>query len=170
VQTHILEPIGMMESSFIHPDITEGLRTTGHVGTPARVSEVYPYNRRHAPSSTLNSSVAQMVNWMLVNLNRGELMGRRILRQESYDLLWQPTTDASRDDPQVGLSWFLDDFQGHRTVAHGGGDTGFRSYILLMPDDGIGVVIASNWSGRSPGARPIRWPKSAPCRSCHGYA
>ena len=148
VQTRILDPIGMDLSSFVYPEIEEDQRTTGHVGTPARVSEVYPYNRRHAPSSTLNSSVTQMVNWMLVNLNRGELRGTRILRSESYDLLWEATTA----DLRVGLSWFLGEFQGHRTVSHGGGDTGFRSYILLMPDDGIGVVVASNWSGTDTGA------------------
>lgn len=151
VQTHILDPIGMELSSFVYPDIAENLRTTGHVGTPARVSEVYPYNRRHAPSSTLNSSVAQMVNWMLVNLNRGELRGRRILKRESYDLLWEATIDTGGDASRVGLSWFLSEFQGHRTVGHGGGDAGFRSYILLMPDDGIGVVVASNWSGTDTG-------------------
>lgn len=147
IQSHILDSIGMSGSSFIHPDIDEDLRTTGHVGTPPRVSEVYPYNRRHAPSSTLNSSVGQMVNWMLVNLNRGELRGGRILSRESYDLLWGTTTDSVEGAPPVGLSWFLGELEGRRTVSHGGADTGFRSNIMLMPDDGIGVVIASNWSG-----------------------
>ncbi len=65
-----------------------------------------------------------MVNWMLVNLNRGELRGGRILRPESYDLLWEATTDTGGDGRRVGLSWFLGEFQGHRTVSHGGGDTG----------------------------------------------
>ncbi len=152
VQEHILDPIGMQESSFIYPEIDEDLRTSGHVGTPPRVSDVYPYNRRHAPSSTLNSSVSQMVNWMLVNLGRGELNGQRILPRESYDLLWQPSTDNMEDGVRVGLSWFLSDYEGHPVVSHGGGDTGFRSFILLMPDDGIGVVIASNWSGTDTGA------------------
>jgi len=152
VQTHILDPIGMQESSFIYPDIGEELRTSGHVGTPPGVSDVYPYNRRHAPSSTLNSSVRQMVNWMHVNLARGELSGHRILQRESYDLLWGPGADTIRDGLRVGLSWFLSEYEGHSVVFHGGSDTGFRSYILLMPDDGIGVVIASNWSGTDTGA------------------
>ncbi|MEE8251643.1 MAG: serine hydrolase domain-containing protein [Gemmatimonadales bacterium] len=147
VQTNILEPLGMDNSSFIHPEIDEALRTTGHVGDPPQVSDVYPYNRRHAPSSTLNSSVAEMARWMLVNLNRGELDGRRILHAESYDLLWTPTTETSTDGVQVGLSWHLGEHSGHRTVFHGGRDTGFRSYILLLPDDGIGIVLASNWDG-----------------------
>jgi CubicO group peptidase (beta-lactamase class C family) len=149
VRAYIFEPLGMGESSFIYPEIDETLRTTGHVGNPARVSDVYPYNRRHAPSSTLNSSVSQMTRWMLANLNRGELNGRRILRAESYDLLWTPT--FSNDDVTVGLSWFLGEHDGHRTVGHGGGDTGFRSFIVLLPDNDIGIVLASNWEGTDSG-------------------
>ena len=147
VQINILEPIGMNDSSFIYPEIDETLRTSGHVGDPANVSNVYPYNRRHAPSSTLNSSVSEMTRWMLVNLGRGELDGRRILSAESYDLLWAPSTNQVTAIGQIGLSWFLGEHAGHRTAFHGGGDTGYRSFILLLPDDGIGVVLASNWQG-----------------------
>ncbi len=151
VRTNILEPLGMNSSSFIYPELDAELRTTGHVGDPARPSEVYPYNRRHAPSTTLNSSVIDMSRWMLVNLSRGELDGRRILRAESHDLLWTPTTEKPANTVpmpnafQVGLSWGLGEHAGHRTVFHGGRDTGFRSYVLLLPDDGIGIVLASNW-------------------------
>ena len=151
VESNIFEPLGMDRSSFIHSEIDEALRTTGHVGDPAQVSGVYPYNRRHAPSSTLNSSVAEMTRWMLANLGRGELDGRRILREESYDLLWMPSTLLPGDDVTVGLSWFLGDHAGNRTVAHGGGDTCFRSYILLAPDSAIGIVLASNWDGTESG-------------------
>jgi CubicO group peptidase (beta-lactamase class C family) len=140
VRTNILNPIGMIESSFIYPQIDPAMRTTGHAGSPAEVSTIYPYNRRHAPSSTLNSSVAEMTRWMMVNLNRGQLNGRRILKKESYDLLWTSTTDHD-----IGLSWFLFDERKQREVSHGGSDLGFRSHIVLLPDDGIGVVWASNW-------------------------
>ncbi len=152
VHANIFEPLGMNKSSFIYPEIDDTLRTTGHIEDPTRVSDVYPYNRRHAPSSTLNSSVSQMTRWMLANLNRGELDGRRILRTASYDLLWTPTTATSTGDVEIGLSWFLGEYAGHRTVSHGGGDTGFRSYILLLPDENIGIVLASNWEGVDAGA------------------
>lgn len=140
MRTNILNPIGMVESSFIYPQIDPALRTTGHVGTPAEVSTIYPYNRRHAPSSTLNSSVAEMTRWMMVNLNRGQLNGRRILKEESFDLLWTSTTDHD-----IGLSWFIYEEGKEREVSHGGSDLGFRSHIVLLPNDGIGVVWASNW-------------------------
>ncbi len=147
MRANILEPLGMDSSSFIYPEIKEALRTNGHVGNPAKVSDVYPYNRPHAPSSTLNSSVVDMVRWMQVNLNRGELDGRRILQAKSYDLLWTPTAQTTIDGARTGLSWFIGQHGTHRTVFHPGGDTGFRSYIFLMPDDGMGIVLASNWNG-----------------------
>jgi CubicO group peptidase (beta-lactamase class C family) len=77
---------------------------------------------------------------MLVNLNWGELDGHRILSDESYDLLWTATTDH-----EIGLGWFIYEESGTWEVSHGGSDLGFRSYIMLSPDDGIGIVMASNW-------------------------
>ena len=151
-KANILEPLGMDQSSFFYPDIDAGLRTTGHVGDPARVSKIYPYNRRHAPSSTLNSSVTQMTRWIQANLNRGELHGHRILDPASYDRLWNPSTNMSPKGFQIGLSWFLSEHKGHRIVFHEGGDTGFRSFLLLLPDDGIGLVLASNWEQTDTGA------------------
>jgi CubicO group peptidase (beta-lactamase class C family) len=147
VRTNILEPLRMDHSSFIYPEIDDAFRTTGHVGNPARVSDVYPYNRRHAPSSTLNSSVVDMTRWMLVNLNRGELDGRRILQARSHDLLWTATIKTSMNGARLGLSWFIGEHAGRRTVFHPGGDTGFRSYILLVPDERLGIVLVSNWDG-----------------------
>ena len=149
---NILEPLGMVQSSFNYFEIDRALRTTGHVGNPAIVSAVYPYNRRHAPSSTLNSSVTQMTRWIVANLNRGALDGHRILDTASYDLLWTPSTKMSPEDLQVGLGWFLSSYDGHRIVFHDGGDTGFRSFLLLLPDDGIGIVLASNWEETDTGA------------------
>lgn len=42
LRVNILEPLGMNGSSFIHPDIDEALRTTGHVGDSPEQSDVYP--------------------------------------------------------------------------------------------------------------------------------
>jgi CubicO group peptidase (beta-lactamase class C family) len=155
IQSNILQPLGMEDSTFMYPEVAETLRTTGHVGDPARVSEVYPYNRRHAPSSTLNASVAEMTHWMIANLNRGTLNGHRILREESYGFLWTPSTPIPGEEGSVGLSWFLGEHAGTRIVAHGGGDTGFRSHILLAPDLSLGIVLASNWEGTDAGALSI---------------
>jgi hypothetical protein len=73
------------------------------------------------------------------------------LEPSSYDLLWTGTVEFPDYPARVGLSWFVeedtDPGEGNRFVFHGGGDTGFRSFVLLEPDAKVGVVIASNWDG-----------------------
>jgi CubicO group peptidase (beta-lactamase class C family) len=145
VKENILDPLGMSESNFLYAETSEELRTMGHVWRlEPVVSDVYPYNRPHAPSSTLNSSVLEMTKWAFANLNRGELSGSRILADESYDVLWTPSAQVT-EDHHVGLSWFLGSHRGTRTIGHSGGDTGYSSQFLLLPDEGIGVIMACNY-------------------------
>lgn len=145
VRTHILAPLGMSSSSFIPAETPEELRTQGHsLAFSERVDQapcpVYPYNRRHAPSSTLNSSVEDMCRFALANLARGELDGKRILAAQSYDLMW------SRDDdtPTIGLAWALGELAGRSTVSHSGADVGYNSYLTLLPAQNLGVVVMIN--------------------------
>jgi CubicO group peptidase (beta-lactamase class C family) len=143
VKDSILNPLGMTGSSFIYPETDEEMRTRPHTWRNGpQVSEIYPYNRRHAPSSTLNSNVTEMAHWLRANLNRGELDGRRILAAESYDLLWTPSLSPAEN---VGLSWFIGEHRGERTISHGGGDLGYTSYLMLVPERGIGIVLATNY-------------------------
>jgi tetratricopeptide (TPR) repeat protein len=95
----------------------------------------------HAPSSTLHSNLVDMSRWALANLRRGELDGQRILKASSYDVMWKPTGDPKRP---VAISWFQADNHGHRTISHGGGDVGYRGLVLLLPDDGMALVIMIN--------------------------
>ncbi len=91
-----------------------------------------------------------MTNWALVNLNRGELNGRRILSEESYGELWTPTVETN--DGAVGLSWFLSEHRGRTRIYHGGSDRGFRSHFAILPEENLGLIVASNYSGAPMGA------------------
>jgi CubicO group peptidase (beta-lactamase class C family) len=144
VKAHILAPLGMKDSTLFRPEADPKLTTSPHVlgdRMTVIVSPVYPYNRMHAPSSTLHSNLVDMSRWAMANLRRGELGGKRILKASTYDVMWKPTGDEKRP---VAISWFQGERGGHRTIAHGGGDTGYRSHLLLLPDDGMAVVIMIN--------------------------
>jgi CubicO group peptidase (beta-lactamase class C family) len=144
VKAHILTPLGMKDSTLLRAEANPKLTTSPHVlgdRLTVIVSPVYPYNRMHAPSSTLHSNLLDMSRWALANLRRGELGGKRILKASTYDVMWKPTGDPKRP---VAISWFQGERGGHRTIAHGGGDVGYRSHVLLLPDDGMAVVIMIN--------------------------
>ena len=148
----ILVPLGMSRSTLLKMDAEESLLTSPHTVRREEKSkkrrcvlrEHWPYNRMHAPSSTMISNVHDMGRWAMANLNRGQLGGKRILLESSYELLWNPHSEKFAN---VGLSWFLGEHEGLRTVSHGGGDLGFSSNFVMLPEEGLAVVMASNVDG-----------------------
>jgi CubicO group peptidase (beta-lactamase class C family) len=158
VQRNILAPLGMKHSTLLVREANPKRLVAPHIRDKdgrVVVSPVFPYNRPHAPSSTLYSSIDDMNRWALANLNRGELDGKRILKRSTYDVMWKPSADVGQISPlvpsdmKIGLSWFLREEKGHRFVSHGGGDVGFHSFLLLAPDDSISVVAMSNFSSNT---------------------
>lgn len=146
VQHFILTPLGMKDSTLLVRQANQQLLTSPHIeeGGKLIVSRVFPYNRAHAPSSTLYSNIEDMSRWAIANLNHGELDGRRILKTETAELMWRPVVSAF--NMKEGLAWFIGDVQGHRLVMHDGGDVGFESRLLLAPDDSVAVVAMSNYA------------------------
>lgn len=159
VQKRILTPLAMRKSTLLMTDIDSSLMAWGHRRAspgPFAIAAYYPYNRRHAGSSTLHSNVDDMLRWARANLQRGALDGARILPDPAYDQLWKEQHDmlpamrragGNRPDVErmgVGLSWFLETRAGTRYVSHGGGDHGFRTDLLLAPDQRVAVVVMTN--------------------------
>jgi CubicO group peptidase (beta-lactamase class C family) len=144
VETHILAPLGMKDSTLMKPEADPELLTTPHIGRKGevKVSQVFPYNRMHAPSSTLISNVVDMSRWAAANLNRGELDGTRILKESTYEIMWEPMDKSFQEH---GISWRLGEHRSCRTVFHGGHDTGYRSCLILLPQLNLGVVAISNY-------------------------
>jgi CubicO group peptidase (beta-lactamase class C family) len=166
VYDHILAPLGMAESALLLRKADRRRMVLGHVLGPEgdpRAGSVYPYNRAHSPSSGLISSAKDMARWLIANLNRGELRGRRILRAKTYDAMWKSVRDlsdlAGSPGTSVGLGWFLKRYRGNLLVTHSGGDTGFLSDMALLPEKGIAVVWMSNcdWIDSGPLNGPITY-------------
>lgn len=155
IKTQILTPLGMYQSTFLRSEVPAALATTPHVGTErAEVSPVYPYNRAHAPSSTLHSNAVEMCRWALANLNHGELDGARILQPASYDLLFQPYREMG-SGWSIGLSWFHANYKGHARISHGGDDPGYVTYIAMFPTQQAALAIMANSDEELFDFRPI---------------
>ena len=147
VSARILIPSGMKYSTFLKNMVPDSLATTPHVYDLVNfrmgVSNVYPYNRPHAGSSTLHSNVEDMISWAFINLYKGGLDGRRILKTSSYDQLWKEKFQIG-PERHIGLSWFISRYYGKTVISHSGGDTGFRSYLLLIPEDTTAIITMGN--------------------------
>ncbi len=149
VKENVLDPLGMADSTFLRVQVSPTLATSPHLRTPLlAVSDIYPYHRAHAPSSTLHSSALEMCAWGLAHLQRGTLNGRQILAPATYDLLWRPRAQVIWDDgpsgEEIGLGWFLWEHRGLRAVSHGGGDVGYNTFFAMLPERGLAVVVLAN--------------------------
>jgi CubicO group peptidase (beta-lactamase class C family) len=146
VQHHILTPLGMKDSTLLVRSANPQLLTSPHVMKNGAlvVSKIFPYNRAHAPSSTLYSSIEDMSRWAIANLNHGELDGQRILKQETAESMWRPVVSVSPKTKE-GISWFLAEDEGRHFVLHSGGDVGFESLLVLDPEESMAVVAMTNF-------------------------
>jgi len=145
LKENILTPLEMKESSFYYPEIKKSLRTSPHIGNPPQVLPVYPYNRMHAPSSTLNTNVLEMSHWAIANMYNGKYKNNQILSPQTHLMMMTPTFTTNKErNISICLSWFTYPYKGSTYYEHGGGDDGYRSLLTLIPDKKIGIIILSN--------------------------
>ena len=142
VRENIFIPAGMVNSTLLlqEADMTNLNSLHELKDGELHVADIYPYNRMHGPSSTLISNIDDMARWVQLNLNGGTLDGNRVLKKETLDAMWEP---ALGQFDNVGFSWHRRMQNGHLTIYHGGND-GFKSYIIMIPDLDIGFVMMSN--------------------------
>ncbi|TVX94368.1 serine hydrolase [Paenibacillus agilis] len=151
MKDHILDVLGMDDSHFLKSSVSEEMLVTPHVlgideGYTSKVSDIFPYNRSHGPSSTLISNPIEMCRYALAHLHNGNLNGARILEAASYPTMWQShvTTGMGGIFNEMCLGWYFGEYKGHRVFTHSGLDTGFRSNFIVMPDLGAAVVLMIN--------------------------
>lgn len=147
VKAHVLEPLEMHTSTFLRHEVSPDLAVTPHFGAPLRVlAGAYPYHRAHAPSSTLHSSVEEMGQWAITNLNPGRFKGKQIVQAESYNQLWHPYMQTGEEiwTEAVGLGWFFGTYRGHPVIHHGGSDPGFGAELVFVPAEDAAVVVLAN--------------------------
>ena len=134
---YIMQPAGMMESDFRYFNTPEANRASPHtrkkLGKKVSVRKTYPYSREHAGSSTLNASVRDLNNWMILFL--------RQLKRGQYQNMIEPSVGSY---PSIGLGFQLGKIYGLSKVGHYGGDQGFRSYLFLVPEKDLGLVLLAN--------------------------
>ncbi len=103
------------------------------------------------------SSADDMSKWLRLQLRRGKFAGSdaRLFSEASSREMWEAHTPikisarASQRVPSThfrayGLGWALADYQGRKTVSHGGGYDGMYSHVTMVPEEELGVVVLTN--------------------------
>lgn len=165
VASLLLEPLGLAHSFYSLGDaITRRLAVGHNPGEDATMSvaRLWKHWRGNNPGAGLASSVADQIRWARFHLGDGRAEGgARVLPAEVLHRMQAPTVAlrGSTLGDALGISWFLRDVGGVRTVGHGGSANGQFAELLMVPERDFAVVSLSN---AGPGGIPfnqaaVRW-------------
>jgi CubicO group peptidase (beta-lactamase class C family) len=158
VREKFFAPLGMTRSNTTYRQLMGSQNVaTPHNEVGGRVRAVKYSNVDAAGgAAVINSTAAEMAEWVRLQLGRGAYQGRRIFSPAASREMWTPHTvvsgvseTAERFNPTVhfnlyGLGWALSDYRGRKVVTHSGGLDGMTSRVALMPEENLGVVVLTN--------------------------
>lgn len=146
MKIHIFEPVGMTNSTFYQPDVPKSLATQPHIFDQSfnvQESPTYPYNRIHAPSSTLQSNIDDMLKWAQLYLNKGTINGKQLFNESTYEQLINPQVSIGGKD-SVCISWFSRSLGDYKKYEHNGGDLGYKTHFAFIPEKSMAIVVMTN--------------------------
>lgn len=157
VERNIFQPLGMESSSFRQPLPPELLARMSKAYARASEGEAKPYEFISlAPAGSLAASGADMARFMIAHLQEGESGEARILGADTARQMH--TTGQASVGPlnRMMLGFYETSVNGHFAISHGGDTQWFHSNLELFPDDGVGVFVSMNSSGRDGATGQIR--------------
>ncbi|RXT50561.1 serine hydrolase [Bradyrhizobium betae] len=108
---------------------------------------------RTTAAGAINTSVADLANWMRLHLGKGEFEGERLLPATLVEQLHAPLALVGKSEfsenghhIHYGLGLQSHTYRGERMVSHSGGWNGWGSLMALVPEAGIGVAVLTNRS------------------------
>jgi D-alanyl-D-alanine carboxypeptidase len=156
IQERILDPLGMTATEPIIIHDTRKRLAVGYEGFYD--DRPLPRDRLLAPATWLEyaggdgsiaSMPADMAAYLRMLMNRGQGARRRILSEESFDLMTHNVIEAKEEGrgSYYGYGLEIRDTDDHTHIEHGGGMVGYYSYVMADMDDGLGVVVLMNGPG-----------------------
>lgn len=153
VQARLFQPLGMSDSNF---SVEVSQAVEDHALPYKEKDEVLtqiPFYNALAisPAGAINTSVADMTQWLRLHLNQGVHEQQRLISEAQLRDMTMPQMvmqESSKytelSQPSYGLGWIIEPYRGHAFIYHGGNIDGFSTMTTLMLPDKIGVVVLSN--------------------------
>src|SRR5262249_5593121 len=142
VTRKILAPLGMSNTNLSIGDfVARADRAKGYFGASEMPLKDFD---NIGPSARINSNVTEMIQWVLLHLNRGAAAnGTRLIQPDTLDKLYDKRVDVGTG-VGYGLGWFVTQVGGKKLIYHGGNADGYTCYVSFMPENGTGVIVLTN--------------------------
>ena len=147
LQKELLDPLGMKDSTYTAEAIEAAANhANGHRWTPKGTIEVpftpiFPYHM--AGAGDINSNIEDMARWIRMQLGNGTFDGRRIVSSENLVYTRMPKV-ALNEQVFYDLGWYNYLTPNGNILWHDGDALSFGSFVGLVPDKNIGIIILTN--------------------------
>ena len=140
----VLDPLGLERSSFERtPEITKDLAKAYMWTIDGRVFEAPTFELGMSPAGSMYTTVTDMGRFMSALFAGGRGTKGQMLKPSSIGEMWTPQFAPPGQKTGYGIGFGIGEFEGHRTVGHGGAIYGFATTLKAMPDDKLGVVVVT---------------------------
>lgn len=152
LQQRLFKPLGMNRTTTTLKE----LMTQDNVAYPHQFinGKIVPIQRRNwdnaGPAGGVNSTINDLNRWMLMQLGTpGMLDGKRLISEKEMNEIHKPQMirpiyDALDSQASYGLGWNILDYQNKRVLTHGGATDGFNTFMYLVPEIELGIVVVTN--------------------------
>jgi CubicO group peptidase (beta-lactamase class C family) len=148
IDRHVFAPLGMTQSTTRQP-LPAALRAQMSNGYLKGSGRAYPFELFGvSPAGSATTTAADMGRFMLAWLQGGELGSARILEPDTVRLTLETKLPIVPPLNSMLLGFFEETLNGRRVVGHRGDSQYFHSTLNLFPDDGVGVYLVVNSTGR----------------------
>lgn len=157
IETRIMSPLGMSDCRALPDRVSDSEnRAVPHMSVDGELETTFfSGGGAAAAAGGVNCNVTGLAKWAAMHLAGGALPDdERLLSEETQAELWKPVTllrvgETSREHGRThfaayGLGWGLKDFYGDLHIGHGGGLPGMTTYIAMLPEKNVAVIVLTN--------------------------
>ena len=151
MQELVFEPLQMKRTTFDPAVAMTYPLAQSHDLSKDKVLSVqhrFADNTSHYPAGFAISTVLDLANFAIMQLNRGSFQGQQLLTPESVRLMHTIQAHLyTVKGTGYGLTFFTEQYKGMRLVWHDGGISTFVCKFVLVPEADIAVIMLFNRVG-----------------------
>jgi CubicO group peptidase (beta-lactamase class C family) len=145
-EKYIFSPLGMTNSSFRQPlpaDLAPEMSPGYNYYQGQYLQAGFEYEIFY-PAGGMTSTADDMAKFMLAHLGDGLYGNTRILQEQTAQQMHFQLFTSDPRLPGMAYGFMEGNLNGQRLLLHAGDTTFFASGLYLIPDQNIGIFIASN--------------------------
>jgi CubicO group peptidase (beta-lactamase class C family) len=164
VRNHIFAPLKMSDAviNASHLGAADNYATAYEPRNDAGLDAIPAMAWENNPGAAgIYASIDDMAKWTRMQLSIADAKrsgaAPHLLSEAAQRRMWSMLVPIGIDPPPMpelnpiqpnffgyGEGWYLSDYQGHRTVWHGGEFPGTVSLLTLLPESHLGIVVLTN--------------------------